>query len=169
MNHKRDKAAFALRTYQPYLAGVAMFAIACGLMGKELGDLHKQAQAAQQLEQLGFSFLYQQDSVKHNSVLGNLLDKNYFRQAVVGWCSNVTVSDKQIELLKDLRGLKYLNLSGTKIGDNCFRPLEKLPELKRLYVYGTALTHKGVRRLNHYLPKCTVYHDAGVQRAKNAC
>ena len=76
---------------------------------------------------------------------------------------------EKIEILKDLRGLKYLNLSGTKISDKCFRQLEKVPDLKRLYVYGTPLTHKGVRRLNHYLPKCTVYHDAGVLRAKIAC
>jgi Leucine-rich repeat (LRR) protein len=151
------------------LASAAMFAIACGLMGKEFSDLHKQAQAAEQLEQLGFSFLYQQDTEKQDSLLGNLLDKKYFRRAVVGWCSNATISDEKIEILKDLRGLKYLNLSGTKISDKCFRQLEKVPDLKRLYVYGTPLTHKGVRRLNHYLPKCTVYHDAGVLRAKIAC
>ena len=169
MNHKRDKAAFALRAYQPYLAGAAMFAIACGLMGKELSDIHRQVKATEQLQQLGFSFLFEQDLGKENSMLSSILDKSYFRQAVVGWCSNSTVSDRELEALRELRGLKYLNISGTKVTDKCFRQLEKVPTLKRLYVYGTPLTHKGVRRLNHYLPKCTVYHDAGVQRAKIAC
>lgn len=61
----------------------------------------------------------------------------------------------------DLGKLQVLYARDTNITDRGLRSLEKLHELRWLYLYYTAVTETGVNRLQKALPRCTIYWKPG--------
>lgn len=66
------------------------------------------------------------------------------------------LSDRSLEVLGRLRGLRDLDLSGTAVTDADVSQLGNLKRLQRLDVTGTALSDTGLTQLDQTLPKCRI-------------
>jgi hypothetical protein len=71
---------------------------------------------------------------------------------------NITIGDEGVRHLKDLRFLEALNLSGTRISARALDDISHWQNLKKLYVYNTALTEESVGALKQSRPELEVFN-----------
>ncbi len=112
--------------------------------------------------------------------LQKMLGVDFFSTVVVVTYNSTTITDAELQCLKDLTelreltlnvtnttdtGLEYLKgltqlrglyLIGTPITDAGLEHLKGLIQLRELGLYGTKVTDAGVERLQHSLPNCQI-------------
>ncbi len=82
----------------------------------------------------------------------------------IGSFSNLTrlfldrtnITDRNIENLKNLLQLQYLNLSGTAVTVNGLNTLKGLTSLKSLFLYKTNITADGLGAVQKTFPKAVI-------------
>ena len=67
------------------------------------------------------------------------------------------VTDSDLEDLKELKGLRWLDLSRTQITGAGLKDLKELKGLQSLDLRGTKITDAGLKDLRQALPKTVVY------------
>jgi len=130
---------------------------------EELEDLTLQIEAdkplALEVEPRGSDFEEKANIIAEIERLGGKYwsDGTVAYQALVGVnLSFRDVSDADLEQLKGLTSLTYLDLSGTKVTDAGLKHLKGLSSLQTLYLAGTKVTHVGADRLKKALPNLEV-------------
>ncbi len=69
------------------------------------------------------------------------------------------VTDADLENLRGMTKLEYLDLSGTQVSDAGLERLRGMTQLEELYLYGTEVSDAGAEKLRQALPNCRIYHD----------
>ncbi len=77
------------------------------------------------------------------------------------------VGDDDLELLRRMTKLRYLDLTDSRITDVGLENLEGLTRLEELYVHGTQVTDQGVKNLQVALPACMI-EDSRASRSPDA-
>ena len=67
-----------------------------------------------------------------------------------------TITDADLEILRDFPGLQKLDLTGRPITDAAVPSISELANLRVLKMGGTRLTDDGVSRLRAALPSCVI-------------
>lgn len=75
------------------------------------------------------------------------------------WLDHTGVGDGIVPVLKLMTELEYLNLVGTKVSNAAIPVLGDLPQLKKLYVWNSAMTADGVAALRQAKPQLEVVFD----------
>lgn len=57
---------------------------------------------------------------------------------------NRLITDRGLEVLKELENLNHLNLYGTRVSDKAFETLGQIKSLKKLFLWNTRVTQKGI-------------------------
>jgi len=68
------------------------------------------------------------------------------------------VTDEGLKELAELKELRSLSLSGTRVTDAGLKGLKGLRQLRLVLLHKTRVTPEGVADFRQALPKCKAYH-----------
>ena len=87
-----------------------------------------------------------------------LLGEMYFAEVVSVHLGGTLVTDEELDLLKSLEEMRFLNLSNTRVTDMGVESLRRLTRLEELNLVNTRVTDEGVKKLQQALPNCRIEH-----------
>jgi hypothetical protein len=169
---KRSWFQFSLRTLMIF---VTLFAVACSWFAVKMQQARRQREAVEAIVKLGGKVMYDYQSREQNEPVvaivksgGQVMyDYQFYEYEIQSarppgpaWLRNIlgddffcTVVDAQpkddasMPILKDLSGIRTLNLRYSQVTDAGLEYLKGLPQLKLLLLSGTQVTDAGLEHL----------------------
>jgi hypothetical protein len=173
-NRLTGSPASARHWYQHRLRTPLLIILACSLvcswLAMRMHRASKQREAVAAIRALeGDAFYdYQFDSSGRGRLhaqpstplwLRNLLGDDFFADVWHVGIEASTITDADIECIRDLPHLRWLRLNLSSITDAGLENLKGLSRLERLFIEDTKVTEEGVEKLQQALPNCKIYWE----------
>ena len=162
---KRRRYQFSLRTL---LVFVLLVSVGLSWLGVKMNQARKQREAVEAIVKAGgvVDYDYEMDEYGRATEatepaapawLRKVFGDDLFREVTCAGLG-VNAGDAELEYVKGLTKLEYLDIFDSQVTDAGLEHLNGLTELKELMLLDTQVTDEGVKKLQQALPNCEIFY-----------
>lgn len=135
---------------------VTVTAAILGFLSCDIADTRAEAQAVASLRAAGARVYCTARCVAFEWLCHAVGQRDVGRATTVSF-HGIKIGRDEMREISTLKGLKWLNLDDTQVGDCDLIYLYELADLQRLFLTGTRVTDKGQRELERHLAHTRIY------------